>query len=188
MLRTRSKSSAAKFRDFIEKVGKASGLFQDVRIRPFGQGEGAPFELDIVLDGKALNVSNVGYGVSQALPVLVEVLARRHGTAFAIQQPEVHLHPRAQAALGDVFFELAAEEHKLFLVETHSDFTIDRFRLNYRKKRASKPESQILFFERRDKRNVVTPLPIGTTGELPTQQPESYRRFFTREQMNLLGI
>jgi predicted ATPase len=178
-----------KFRDFIEKVGKASGLFQDVRIRNFGRGANVPFELDIVLDGKALNISNVGYGISQALPVLVEALARPHGTWFAIQQPEVHLHPRAQAALGDVFFELAAEDHKVFLVETHSDFTIDRFRMNYKNaRRVNKPDSQILFFERRDKHNMVTHVPIGKTGELPTDQPENYRQFFIREQMNLLGM
>jgi hypothetical protein len=188
MLRSRSKAAAIKFRDFIEKVGKASGLFQDVRIRNFGRGATVPFELDIVLDGKALNVNNVGYGVSQALPVLVEALARPDGTWFAIQQPEVHLHPRAQAALGDVFFELAVEDRKLFLVETHSDFTIDRFRMNYKNTRATTPDSQILFFERRDKHNVVTPLTIGKTGELPADQPDNYRRFFVREQMNLLGI
>ena len=189
MLRARSKSSAIKFRDFIEKVGKSSGLFQDVRIRNFGRGATAPFELDIVLDGKALNVSNVGYGVSQALPVLVEILARSHGTWFAIQQPEVHLHPRAQATLGDVFFELAAEDHKLFLVETHSDFTIDRFRINYRNStRVLKPDSQILFFERRDKHNEITPLPISDKGDLPADQPDNYRKFFVHEQMELLGI
>jgi hypothetical protein len=188
MLRSRSKAAAIKFRDFIAKVGKASGLFQDVRIRNFGRGTTAPFELDIVLDGKAFNVSNVGYGVSQALPVLVEVLARPHNTWFAIQQPEVHLHPRAQAALGDVFFELAAEDHKLFLVETHSDFTIDRFRMKYKNERAYKPDSQILFFERRDRHNIITPLVIGKTGDLPADQPQSYRKFFIREQMDMLGI
>ncbi len=184
----RSRSQAARFRAFIEKVGAASGLFQDVRIKSFGSARTGPFEVDIVLDGKALNLSTVGYGVSQSLPVLVELLAREYGTWFAIQQPEVHLHPRAQAALGDVFFEMAAAEHKLFLVETHSDFTIDRFRMNYKKDRPDKPDSQILFFERRDKHNVVIPLKIGKSGELPAHQPESYRQFFIKEELRLLGV
>lgn len=188
ILRTRSKSSALKLRNFIEKVGKASGLFQEVRIKNFGRGETVPFELDIVLDGKALNVTNVGYGVTQALPVLVEILARSNGSWFAIQQPEVHLHPRAQAALGDLFFELAVDDRKVFLIETHSDFTIDRFRINYRNARGVKPDSQILFFERCERQNKVTPLPIGETGELPSDQPDSYRRFFIREQMDILGL
>lgn len=184
----RSKKEAAKFKAFIHKVGKASGLFQDVQIKNFGRGVTAPFEVDIVLDDKALNLSTVGYGVSQSLPVLVELLDRPPGTWFAIQQPEVHLHPRAQAALGDVIFEMAVEEGKRFLIETHSDFTIDRFRMNYKRVRSRKPDSQVLFFERRDKHNVVTALQIGESGDLPVGQPESYREFFVREQMNLLGI
>jgi hypothetical protein len=188
ILRTPSQKSAIKLKNFIERIGKTSGLFQDVQIKPFGRSATAPFELDIVLDGKALNVSNVGYGVSQALPVLVEVILRSPGTWFAIQQPEVHLHPRAQAALGDVFFELATADRKHFLVETHSDFTVDRFRLNYRTSKSAKPSGQILFFERKDKHNTIIPLVIGKTGELPPDQPESYRNFFIREQLNLLNI
>jgi predicted ATPase len=183
-----SKAQAIKFKAFIEKVGSASGLFQDVKVQKFGRGANPRFELDIVIDGQVLNILNVGYGVSQSLPIIVEFLARPKGTFFAVQEPEIHLHPRAQAALGDVLFEMATTDHKRFLIETHSDYAIDRFRMNYKKDRANKPDSQILFFERRDKHNVVTPLSIGNSGELPADQPESYRRFFIKEQMNLLGM
>lgn len=183
-----SKSQAIKFKAFIEKVGNASGLFQDVKVQKFGRGANPRFELDIVIDGQVLNILNVGYGVSQSLPIIVEFLARPRGTFFAVQEPEIHLHPRAQAALGDVLFEMATTDRKRFLIETHSDYAIDRFRMNYKKDRANKPDSQILFFERRDKHNVVTPLSIGNSGELPADQPESYRRFFIKEQMNLLGM
>lgn len=183
-----TKSAATRFHDFIEKVGSASGLFESVTLKNFGRGATAPFEVDIVLDGRPLNLSTVGYGVSQSLPVLVEVLARPHGSRFAIQQPEVHLHPRAQAVLGDVFFEMAATEQKSFLVETHSDFTIDRFRMNYRKARGQKPESQILFFERKEGKNTVTPISISPSGELPSEQPPSYRHFFIKEELEVLGV
>jgi len=184
----RSKAEGAKLKAFLDRVGKASGLFEGVEIKSFGHGATARFELDIVLEGKALNILNVGYGVSQSLPIIVELLARPPGTWFAIQEPEIHLHPRAQAALGEVLFEMAAIDHKRFLVETHSDFAIDRFRIKYRESRSSKPQGQILFFERRDKQNVVTAVPIGKGGELPADQPENYRSFFLREQMQLLGI
>jgi hypothetical protein len=183
-----SKAEAKKFHAFMKHVGKASGLFQDVRIKNFGKGATAPFEVDVVLDGKGLSLSTVGYGVSQSLPVLVEILARGPGTWLAIQQPEVHLHPRAQAALGEVLFEMAARYSQVFLVETHSDFTIDRFRMNYRTERADKPEGQVLFFERREKHNVVTSLPISASGDFPTDQPQRYRDFFVKEEMRLLGI
>jgi hypothetical protein len=184
----RSKVNAVKLKEFIERVGKASGLFQGVKIQSFGRGATARFELDIVLDGKALNILNVGYGVSQSLPIIVELLARPRGAWFAIQEPEIHLHPRAQAAFGDVLFEMAMIDRKRFFVETHSDFMIDRFRMKYKNGRSTKPDSQILFFERRDRHNIITPLAISKTGELPKDQPESYRHFFIREQMDILGL
>ena len=83
---------------------------------------------------------------------------------------------------------MAATEKKRFLVETHSDFTIDRFRMNYKTARgADKPDSQILFFERREKHNVVTPLQIDKSGDVTANQPDSYREFFVREELRLLG-
>jgi AAA ATPase domain len=183
-----SKADASRFSSFIKKVGAASGLFQSVHIRKFGDDINAPFEVDIVLDEKALNLNTVGYGVSQSLPVLVELLWRDPGTWFAIQQPEVHLHPRAQAALGDILFELAETEKKRFLIETHSDFTIDRFRLNYRKSSSTKPTGQILFFERKNRCNVVKAIRIGPKGKLSGPQPSGYRRFFLKEELRLLGV
>ncbi len=185
-----SEAEAKKFKKFIEHIGEASGLFQKIDVTKFGDSETAPFELDAFVDDKAFGISLLGYGVSQSLPIFVELIDRPKNSWFAIQQPEVHLHPRAQAALGDAFFEMAARDNKRFVVETHSDFTIDRFRMNYRERKdsAKLPESQILFFERRAKRNVVTPIKIDNKGNLPADQPESYRKFFIREEMRLLGM
>jgi hypothetical protein len=189
-----SEKDAAKFKRFMEDVGRSSGLFQRIEIKHFGEkGSTAPFEVDAYVDGKALSVAWLGYGVSQSLPILVEVLDRPKRSAFAIQQPEVHLHPRAQASLGDVFFEMAARDKKTFLVETHSDFTIDRFRLNYRtskgsRKKSELPTSQVLFFERQNSQNTVTPISIGAKGELSSDQPDGYRNFFIKEEMRLIGL
>jgi AAA ATPase domain len=182
-----SKTEAKVFEAFIKRVGKSSGLFETIQIRKYGEAYTAPFEVDAVLDGKPLNLLTVGYGVSQSLPVVVEIITRPKGSWFAIQQPEVHLHPRAQAALGDAFFEMAVGDDKRFLIETHSDFTIDRFRMNYRR-RGKKPNSQVLFFERKHKTNTVTPLVISAKGELPSEQPDGYRRFFVKEEMRVLGL
>jgi len=188
-----SKEEAIRFKEFTSKIGEASGLFQKIEIERYADSDLSPFEVKAYLDDAALGIGWMGYGVSQSLPIFVELLDKPHGSWFAIQQPEVHLHPRAQACLGDVFFEMADRDHKKFLIETHSDFTIDRFRLNYRnrgsvKRNKALPTSQIYFFERKDKTNIVTPIPIGPTGELPSDQPESYREFFIKEEMKVLGI
>jgi hypothetical protein len=187
-----SEKEASKFRSFIDRVGKSSGLFDKIDIKYFGSKSdpASPFEVDAYLGDKALSLGWLGYGVSQSLPILVELLDRPKGSWFAIQQPEVHLHPRAQASLGDVFFEMAVSDDKKFLVETHSDFAIDRFRLNYRKRRRRStaiPTSQILFFERTTGFNTVTAIPIDQYGDISPDQPEGYREFFIKEQVSLLG-
>jgi hypothetical protein len=183
-----SAAEAKRFERIIQAVGKGSGLFQSVEISKFGDDITAPFEVRIILDEKSFNLTNVGYGVSQCLPVLVEILWRQPGSWFAVQQPEVHLHPRAQAALGDMVFRTALSERKRFLIETHSDFMIDRFRTNLRKGRGRKPESQVLFFERRNQQNTVFPLVMGSDGDMPAKQPKSYRDFFLKETLRVLDI
>lgn len=183
--RLTNKSQAEAFRRFIESAGQSSGLFKSIAVKQYGNGPMAPFEMKVILGKSALSLENVGYGVSQALPVLVEMFVRPRKTAFTVQQPEVHLHPKAQATFGDQIAELARADEKSFLVETHSDFTIDRFRLNLRNHGAL--PSQLLFFERTETGNKVTSIGISDSGELDSNQPDSYRQFFYNESLALLS-
>jgi len=186
--RLSSKENVESFENALKQFGKASGLFKKVSIHNLGKGAADPFEILVTLASKALRIDSVGYGISQVLPLLVEILVRPKESWFAIQQPEVHLHPKAQAALGDLLYQVANNENKRFLIETHSDFTIDRFRMNFRKFDNAKKESQILFFERYKEGNRVSMIPILPNGEYGDNQPDQFRDFFLKEQMNILGI
>jgi hypothetical protein len=73
------------------------------------------------------NFADVGFGVSQVLPVLVQGLLVRRGGTFLVQQPEIHLHPDAQADLADYFLYLASQGVNS-LVETHSEYFLLRLR------------------------------------------------------------
>lgn len=66
-----------------------------------------------------VSIADVGFGVSQTLPVLVALLAAKPGQVVYIEQPEIHLHPRAQRALADVLAG-AARRGVVVIVETHS--------------------------------------------------------------------
>jgi len=182
-----SASESERFDSFLRELGQESGLFRSVEIKKYGRSTTAPFELDVVLDKKPLGINSVGYGVSQALPIVVEIFSRHKNSWFSIQQPEVHLHPRAQAALGEIIFTLAAADHKRFIIETHSDYMIDRFRISTRKS-SDTLNSQVLFFERTETGNKITAIPISHDGELSDEQPPSYREFFLKEEMDLLGL
>ena len=187
---TSKQAEMKRFRDSIETFGRESGLFKSIEVKEYEpRSKTSPFRLDIHLNGaEPLGIKNVGYGVSQTLPIIVEFLFQPKDTWFAIQQPEIHIHPKAQASLGDVLFNLALLEDKKFLVETHSDFIIDRFRTNYRETKVkSKPDAQIVFFERDVKGNKMHCIEISKDGELPDTQPKAYRDFFVKEQMHSLG-
>lgn len=175
------------FSNALEKFGKNSGLFDKIDIQTLGKDLSSPFVLNIYLNGFPLKLTNVGYGVGQVLPLLAEILVANNKRWFSIQQPEVHLHPKAQAALGDFIFESAKLQHQNFLIETHSDFIIDRFR-NKIKQGKSKVESQVLFFERNKKGNTVTSINIETDGQYAENQPKSFRDFFINEELNLLSL
>lgn len=66
-----------------------------------------------------VSIADVGFGVSQVMPVLVALLVARPGQIVYIEQPETHLHPRAQRALAEIF-ALAAHGQATVVVETHS--------------------------------------------------------------------
>lgn len=73
------------------------------------------------------NVADVGYGISQVLPVIVQGLLMRPGSVYMVQQPELHLHPDAQAGLADYFLYLACYGIRV-IVETHSEYLLIRLR------------------------------------------------------------
>lgn len=182
-----TKEKARRFVADLHSFGRESGLFHGVEIKRFGRAVDSPFELNVSLDDITLRVNSVGYGVSQALPVVVETLMRSHSW-LAIQQPEVHLHPRAQAALGDLLFQSANSASNTLFVETHSDYIIDRFLLAMRDEQVGANFAQICFFERDSGMNRIWLMPIGTSGEYPKDQPPGFRDFFLAEDKRILGL
>lgn len=71
------------------------------------------------------NIADVGFGVGQALPILVEGITMNYEQSLLIEQPEIHLHPRMQMRMADFLISLASTNHNL-IVETHSDHIINR--------------------------------------------------------------
>ena len=183
-----------KLKESLEKFGSDSGLFDEISIESFGQtGDATPFQIQIRKFGKELkgnrrNLIDVGYGVSQALPIITELLRSDAPSMFLLQQPEVHLHPIAQAALGSLFCSVAGSDRQL-VVETHSDYIIDRVRMDVRDNKTDlKPEDvSILYFERGESDVKIHSIRLDADGNV-LDAPEGYRQFFADELTRSIGL
>lgn len=177
--------------DLIEALssfGRHSNLFEKVEVRRLGPSESDPFQIRVHVGGRAVNLIDVGYGVSQILPIVVDCLRGTRGGTFLLQQPEVHLHPRAQAELGSFLGTLAKQQDKRFVIETHSDYLVDRIRMDVRDgKGGLRPEDvALLYFERTDGEARIHRIELDEQGNL-INVPPGYRSFFLEEERRFLG-
>ena len=179
----------------LENFGHASGLFDEISIKSLGGSNGMPFQLQIRKfayngrrKGPQRNLIDVGYGVSQALPLLTELLRTDARQIFLLQQPEVHLHPRAQAALGSLFCAVAGQYRQL-IVETHSEYLIDRVRIDIRDKKSAltHEDVSILYFEPGDLDVKIHSIRFDEYGNV-LDAPPSYGKFFMEEVSRSIGI
>ncbi|MCC7493774.1 MAG: AAA family ATPase [Fimbriimonadaceae bacterium] len=105
---------------------RSLGLHSGLTVR---RREGTSIELRVArtslhgLDGDDVNIADVGFGVSQVLPVVVALLAAEPGQTVYLEQPELHLHPRAQVALASLLVD-AANRGVRVIAETHSDLLL----------------------------------------------------------------
>ena len=173
------------------EFGRNSGLFENIDVRNLGRSLGAPFQLQVKVRGPKANIVDVGYGVSQILPILVQILSpnvSRHEMSFSLlQQPEVHLHPKAQAEFSSLLARLANKGDRSFIVETHSDYMISRARIDIIKGNIRPEDVSLIYFE--PKGNVVRVHNIGFDDMANLiGAPTNYRDFFLKESKRLMGF
>ena len=102
--------------------------------------------LNVIQPGiaRAMDMTSVGVGVSQLLPVVVMALAAAPGSLLLFEQPELHLHPAVQQRLGDFFLALVKTGRQL-IVETHSEYLVDRLRLRIVEDHTDQTRSVVAF-------------------------------------------
>ena len=184
--RLRGEARRSKVLASLDDFGVASGLFDFIRIKRLGSQSSSPFQVLVGLAGEPVNLANVGYGVSQSLPVITETLLTKERSTLLVQQPEVHLHPRAQAALGTFFTRAAASGVSRIIIETHSDYLLDRVRQEVAAGTIAPHDVAILFTERSGLNATVHQIELDKTGNV-LGAPPSYRAFFVDEELRLLS-
>ncbi|RIT49722.1 AAA family ATPase [Mycobacteroides abscessus] len=127
--------------------------------------------VELQLSGHPRDLTAVGVGVSQALPLVVAVLAVPEHSIFIVEQPELHLHPAVQARLADFF--LQARPDITSIVETHSDAFVTRIRRRAAESSISPGRVDIVFVEPKDHGSTMRSLSITEFGDL-TEWPAGF--------------
>lgn len=138
------------------------------------------FELRLVdlrsSDRVEVSLASVGYGVSQVLPVITQSVIAR-SSVITIEQPELHIHPRLQAELGDLLAEgIKAPYHNQFIIETHSEHLILRLQRLVRTGVLSPQDISVLYVLRgkEGSGSQVIPLRLDEEGDFLDEWPGGF--------------
>lgn len=95
-----------------------------------------------------LDITDVGFGISQILPVIIQGFLSRSSSTTIIEQPEIHLHPKIQADLADLFIDITKiSRSRKLIIETHSEYILKRLRRRISEEKISSKDVAICLFE-----------------------------------------
>ena len=145
--------------DFGQKL-KCTTAFDDSAFRLLiARGGGRPM----------VNIADTGFGFSQVFPLIVQGIMADEGATIIAEQPEIHLNPKLQSVLGDLFAALATRKVRT-IIETHSEHLVLRLR-RLIAERVLKAEDVAMYYTARDGAvSYVRRIPIDAMGHIPADE------------------
>lgn len=172
-----------KKRDFAEFIGqwlKDLGIIHSFEVKPVAKGRK---EFEVLVRARAgapeVKITDVGFGVSQVLPALVEAFYSPINSVVWMEQPEIHLHPQVQSELADVFIsaiqsrEDGVDRSAQLIIESHSEHFLNRLQRRIAEG-ILKPEDVAIYFCRfSGSATELVPLSVNLYGEIQNW-PENF--------------
>lgn len=190
MLNRGPKRARQEFGAFIAAWLKDLGVIHDFSVRPVAAGR-KEYEVLVKTHSRApeVKITDVGFGVSQVLPALVQAFyCPPHSTVW-MEQPEIHLHPQVQAELADVFIsatqarEDSKERNVQLIVESHSEHFLNRLQRRVAEGVVKPQDVAVYFCRRAGSATELEPLRLNLFGEIENW-PEN---FFGDEMADIAG-
>jgi predicted ATPase len=176
------------FAEFIAGWLKDLGIIHSFSVKPVAEGR-KEYEVLVKTHSSAseVKITDVGFGVSQVLPVLVDAFYCPPGSVVWMEQPEIHLHPQVQAELADVFIsaiksrENGNDRNVQLIIESHSEHFLNRLQRRVAEGTLSPEEVAIYFCKRNGKAAELEPLRLNLLGDIENWPPN----FFGDEMADL---
>lgn len=174
------KKAKQAFTPFIAGWLKDLGVIHSFEVKPVAEGRK---EYEVLVktheDAPQVKITDVGFGVSQVLPALVQAFyCPPHSTVW-MEQPEIHLHPQVQAELADVFIsaiksrEGGKERGVQLIIESHSEHLLNRLQRRIAEGELAPEDVAIYFCRRSGSSTELEPLRVNMFGEIENW-PENF--------------
>ena len=150
----------------------------ELEVKPIGTDSGDFFEVRLIDTRRKERVSvalpDVGFGISQLLPFIVQSLVSEK-QIISIEQPEVHVHPKLQADLGDLLAAaIKAPRQNQFIVETHSEHLILRLQRLVRKQQIKPEDVSVIYVSRGPEGAKAERLHLDKDGDFIDEWPNGF--------------
>ena len=146
---------------------KELGLIHDFRVEPIANGSNIyQVRVQKTYASAEVLITDVGFGVSQILPVLVLCYYVPEGSIILLEQPELHLHPSVQSGLADVFVDAVKNRRLQFVIESHSEHLLRRLQRRIAEQTIAPEDAALYFCEMAEVGSKLTPLDVDLFGNI----------------------
>lgn len=155
---------------WLEKLG----LIHNFSVEPVAEGSNL-YQVWVQKHPEAtrVRITDVGFGVSQILPVLVLCYYVPEGSTILLEQPEIHLHPSVQAGLADVFIDAIKTRQVQIILESHSEHLLRRLQRRVAEEEINPEDAALYFCAMEKSESHLTPLQLDMFGTI-TNWPEDF--------------
>ena len=180
MLNRGPKRPRQPFTEFIASWLKDLGVIHSFVVKPVAEGR-KEYEVLVRTQAKSpeVKITDVGFGVSQVLPVLVQAFYCPPNSTVWMEQPEIHLHPQVQAELADVFIsatrarEESGARNVQLIIESHSEHFLNRLQRRIAEGEITPDDVAIYFCKKTGGSTELEPLELNLFGDIENW-PENF--------------
>ncbi len=159
------------------------GILNDIKI---DQMLGGSFNVLIKTSksGPFSSLYDVGFGVSQILPIVIADMELGDQSTLYAAQPELHLHPSVQADFASYLMQQVASCSKRYIIETHSEYLLNRIRLGIVKGIISEDDVKVYYLQMVNGKSTISPLSFTKNGQI-LGAPDDFFKTYMMDVMNI---
>ncbi len=170
------KSGGERVKTKINKFLNSFNIPYTIDVKDLGDVNTGPIislQLTDLRNGVTITPKDVGFGIGQVLPIIFEAVIseKKH---ICVEQPEIHLHPRLQANLADLFIDSVESGKNQWIIETHSEALMLRIQRRIREGKIPKEMVSVLYVDVGESGAQVTELSLDDEGDFTSHWPDGF--------------